>query len=80
MIIRQVSSKVGDCLTRANAVRLYRELLQKSRGLNYTSKDFYIRQIQAEFRKYQHEEDMEICRRQYDKGVHFLKTNLGGLI
>lgn len=61
-----MSSKISLSLSQTNAVSLYRQLLKYSRELKYTNKDFYIRQIQAEFRKHQFETDQKICKQQYN--------------
>lgn len=57
--------------SQVHVLRLYRQLLKSSKKLKYTNKNFYVRQIQAEFRKHQNETNEETCKKQYEASFFY---------
>ena len=66
-------SGLAGNLRNGNVTRLYKALLERSKDLKYTDKEFFVRMVKSEFRKYQHESNPMQCEYQI-KVSAFLKT------
>jgi len=58
---------------------LYRQLLKQGKALQYTDYDFFRRSVRREFEQQKDEVETKVIKEQFEKGMHFLKTKLGGL-
>ncbi|KAL9967239.1 hypothetical protein ACROYT_G025423 [Oculina patagonica] len=58
---------------------LYRQLLKQGKALQYTDYDFFRRTLRREFEQQKDEVEVKVITEQYEKGMYFLRTRLGGL-
>lgn len=59
---------------------LYRNLLREGNSLKFTERDFYWRTIRKEFERERDEVEVKRIKEQYEKGMYFLKSKMGGLL
>lgn len=73
----QVSEDVIENAPRSLVLSLYKQLLRKSRSLQYTDKDFFARRMHQEFMKRKDVKDNNLY---YIRGKWMLENNMGGLL
>ncbi|KAJ3157950.1 hypothetical protein HDU89_000329 [Geranomyces variabilis] len=67
-------------IDRLQILRLYRRLLQSSRVLRYTDKDYYRLRVREAFRANQDVSDPARQQRLFKRGTFVLENDLGGLL
>lgn len=60
-------------------LQLYRQILKEGRSLKYTDYEFFRRSIRRDFERQKDEVEAKVIQEQYEKGIYFLETKLGGL-
>lgn len=60
-------------------LQLYRQILKEGRSLKYTDYEFFRRSIRRDFERQRDEVEAKVIKEQYEKGIYFLETKLGGL-